>query len=79
MNVAAHFENYEHLELIRLEQVRQPKLEWSCRAAQVFVPFNKGGAGDSVKLTEKLIISGQCCYSGTERPFIARLIVTFTQ
>ena len=69
--------NYDNLELVKLETVKQPKLEWSCRTGPVALKSSiKGG---QVQVTERLILTGLCSYQGSLRPFIARLVVTFTQ
>ena len=75
VDMAAVFEAYEGLELTKLEMVKIPKLVWSCRSQNLLpkqMMFN-----DLVQMQEKLIFTGLCNYKGSERPFIARLCVTF--
>ena len=76
VDLAAIFEAYEGLELSKLENAKLPKLVWSCRSSGL-VP-KQMDFGDLVQMTEKLILTGQCIYKGSERPFIARLSVTFS-
>lgn len=76
VDVAAIFEAYEGLELGKLGMVKLPKLVWSCRSLGL-IP-NGIQVGETIHLKEKLIICGQCTYKGSERPFLARLSLTFS-
>ena len=76
VDVAAIFEAYEGLELLKLGEVKLPKLAWSCRS-QGLLPQSLQ-FGDTITKKEALIISGSCSYKGVDRPFLARLCLTFS-
>ena len=75
VDVEARFEDYENLELLKLEIVKIPKLQWSCRAVNI-LPF-RGASSEKITIKEKIILTGMCLYEGNKRPFVARLSVSF--
>jgi len=69
------FEAYSGLELTRLEMVKLPKLVWSCRS-QNLLP-RQVVSNEQIQITEKIVVAGRCSLNGNERPFIARVAVSF--
>jgi len=56
VDVAGVFEAYDGLELIKLEKVKLPKLVWSCRSSGLLPKQMQ--YGDTIQMTEKLILTG---------------------
>lgn len=76
VDLSAVFEAYEDLEMIKLDQIKLPKLVWSCRSLNMLP--KQMASSQNIQMSEKFIISGQCNYKGSERPFLAKLNVTFS-
>ena len=80
LDISILFDNYESLELLKLEKIRLPKLIWSCRHQMNL--NTKSVNGEPGEYKEKLIVSGTCSYrdqSCEERPFLMKLTVKITQ
>lgn len=78
IDMAAILEAYEDLQLVRLEQIKLPKLSWSCRSLNLLPKQVQVARNGRLEMTEKFITAGLCSYKGSERPFLARLSVTFS-
>ena len=75
-DLSAVFEAYEDLQMIKMDHIKLPKLTWSCRSLNLLP--KQVACNAEITTQEKLIVAGLCNYKGSDRPFIARLAVTFS-
>ena len=78
MDVAENFRNYKSVSFLKLDSVRLPRLEWSCRQ-HIRLPT---GEDEHKTHKEQLIISGSCLYSdqvSEVRPFLMKVTVLFKE
>ena len=75
LDIQEIFSNYQNTGFLKLDNVKLPRLEWSCRQ-HIKLPT---GTDEDQSHKEQFILSGSCLYSGDQisevRPFLMKLTV----